>query len=146
MPLRTPAEAISHTRGPVRTGRRPTARSSATTARCSRNGPTLTPIPAKPTARLAYRRSCITTISTAATPRYEVPHPQTAYTTCVDSTPSHEMLIGPSLPSTVHRPSVPFAIRVELEVRTARGRSIKDEYAPERVGHTPESVIHVREL
>jgi hypothetical protein len=57
------------------TGRRPTARSNASTAPCSTNGPTYGPAPATPNAPTPWQTSCTPTSTTAATPHSAASHP-----------------------------------------------------------------------
>jgi hypothetical protein len=55
-------------------GRRPTARSNASTAPCSTNGPTSGPTPATPSAPPPWQTSCIPTTATAVTPHSAATH------------------------------------------------------------------------
>ncbi len=64
----------SPTSEPGPTGRRPTARSNASTALCSRNGPTPAPTPARTSASPPSPSCCTPTITTAATPRSQALH------------------------------------------------------------------------
>jgi hypothetical protein len=60
------------------TGRRPTARSNASTAPCSTNGPTSGPTPATQNAPPPWQTSSTPTTTTAATPHSEASHPSAA--------------------------------------------------------------------
>ena len=78
----------SHTSGPGPTDPRPTARSNASTAPCSRNGPTPSPTARGRTRRRSSPTGSTPTITTAATPHSAASHQPTSCPTCVDRTAS----------------------------------------------------------
>ncbi|GGS98595.1 hypothetical protein GCM10010270_83240 [Streptomyces violaceus] len=82
---------------PAPTGPRPTPRSNASTAPCSRSGPTCGPTPATPNAPTPWQTSCTPTTTTAATPHSAASHPSAVCTTLRLNigVPSHD--IGSSL-------------------------------------------------
>ena len=72
------ADLVATGTSPAPTGHRPTARSNASTAPCSTNGPTSGPTPATPNAPQPWQTSCTPTTATAATPHSKVSHPSPA--------------------------------------------------------------------
>ncbi|GGV20005.1 hypothetical protein GCM10010275_72010 [Streptomyces litmocidini] len=66
---------------PGPTGRRPTARSNASTAPCSTNGPTCGPPPRTPSGQRPWQTSSTPTTTTAATPHSTDTHPSAMSTT-----------------------------------------------------------------
>ena len=76
----------SHTSGPGPTDPRPTARSSGSTAPCSRSGPTPSPTAPRPNAPRSSPTGSTPTITTAATPHSAASHQPTSCPTCVDRT------------------------------------------------------------
>src|SRR6266508_5553639 len=90
---------------------RPTARSSASTAPCSRNGPTPGPTPQRPSAPPASPTGSTPTITTAATPHSTASHQPTSYPTCVDRTTSRRYVRPDGLVTTFHTPTVPKSAR-----------------------------------
>ena len=86
---KTPWARTSSTNAPARTGLRPTARSNATTAPCSRNGPTPEPYRLRSRTRRRFRRpGSIPTITTEATPHSKVSHQPAASPTSLVTTAS----------------------------------------------------------
>src|SRR3954451_17834703 len=77
----------SSTAGPGPTDPRPTARSNAATAPCSRNGPTPASTAQKPNEQPPTTPGSTPTITTAATPHSPASHQPTSCPTCVDRTP-----------------------------------------------------------
>ena len=75
---KTPWARTSNTNAHAPTGPRPTAKSNATTAPCSMNGPTPKPTDQKPTVLPLSPTGSITTIITEATPHSTVSHQQAA--------------------------------------------------------------------
>jgi hypothetical protein len=80
--------------GRALTRRKPTEKSNASTAPCSRNGPTPRRTAATPTASAISPPGCTPPITTAATPRSAANHRQAASTTCQVSTPSNRQLVA----------------------------------------------------
>jgi hypothetical protein len=68
------ASPASPTSGPAPTGRPPTARSNASTAPCSRSGPTPAPTPATRSGKPPIRLGCTAITTTAATPPSAATH------------------------------------------------------------------------
>src|SRR3954468_10598750 len=87
MPSATPSPSpASPTSAPGPTVPSSTGRWNASTAPCSRNGPTPVPTAARPPAVRPSRSGCTLTTTTAATPRSEATHPRPASPTSVVST------------------------------------------------------------
>ena len=78
----------SPTAGPAPTGRRPTARSNASTAPCSSSGPTPAPTNQRPNGEQPCPPGCTSTTITATTPHSVATHPPAASLTSVDRTAS----------------------------------------------------------
>ena len=84
------AAGITHKRTRPYRPNRPTARSNASIAPCSTNGPTPAPTARRPNDAKRSPAGCTPTITTADTPRSRANHPPAASPTSQGNTPSHQ--------------------------------------------------------